>query len=191
MGDLEIIVFYYLFHVGGYSAPKRRVQQPRTQQFLVNDFTYFKRRKTCGFLSTLPLNASRQELLSAVLVTLRITEQKNSFKVACMHHAALEGQIFACPVKALARLVAHIRVHTSDGTTLLCVYWDSVGRGNVTDRDMSFHMTFSGENLGYPSRDIPLDRIDPHSNRAVRACAMKLAGFDDESIIKREGVCRR
>ena len=49
---------------------------------------------------------------------------------------------------------------------------------------MSFHMKFEAEKLGYPSRNIPLDRIDTHSNRAGGACAMKLAGFDDESIRK-------
>ena len=49
---------------------------------------------------------------------------------------------------------------------------------------MSFHMKFAAEKLGYPSRNIPLDRIDTHLNRAGGACAIKLAGFDDESIIK-------
>ena len=101
-----------------------------------------------------------------------------------MHHGSLERQIFAFPVKALARLVAHIWVHTSNGTTLLCAYWESVGRCDVTDRDMSFHMKFAAEKLGCPSRNIPLDRIDTHSNRAGMACAMKLTGFDYESIRK-------
>ena len=73
-------------------------------------------------------------------------------------------------------------MHTSDGTKLLCEYWDSVGRGDVIDRDTSFHMIFAAAKLGYPSRNIPLDRIDTHSNRTDGACAMKLAGFDDESI---------
>ena len=96
-----------------------------------------------------------------------------------MHHGSLEGQIFSCPVKSLAIPVAHIQVHTSDGTTLLYAYWDSAGRGDVTDRDMSFHMKFSVAKLGYPSRNILLDRIDTHSNRAGGACTMKLEGFDD------------
>ena len=87
-------------------------------------------------------------------------------------------------MKTLARRVAHIQVHTSNGTTLLCTYWDSVGRGNVTDRDLSFHRKFTAEKLCYPSRNILLDRIDTHSNRAGGACAMKLAGFYDESIRK-------
>ena len=87
-------------------------------------------------------------------------------------------------MKALARRVAHIRVHTSDGTTRFCAYWDIVVRGGVTDRDMSFHMKFAAEKLGYPCRNIPLYRIDTHLNRSGGACAMKMSEFDDESIRK-------
>ena len=49
---------------------------------------------------------------------------------------------------------------------------------------MSFHMKFVAEKLGYPSSNIPLYRIGTHSNRAGGACAIKLAGFYDESISK-------
>ena len=49
-------------------------------------------------------------------------------------------------------------------TPLLCEYWDSVGRGNVTDRDMSFQMEFTAAKLGYTGRNILLDMIDTHSN---------------------------
>ena len=150
----------------------------------MNEVTFFKLKKNCGFLSPLPLNESIQELLAVVATKLRITEHKNSFKGACVHHGALAIKIFACPVKALARRFTHIWVHTSDGSTLLCEHWDSVGRGDVTDRDMRFHMKFSASKFRYPIRNIPLDRIDTHSNRAGGACEMKLAGFDDESIRK-------
>ena len=78
--------------------------------------------------------------------TLRITEQKNSFKGAYVYHGALEGHILEYPVEALARRVRHSWVHNFDGTTLLCAYWDSVGRGNVIDRDISFHMKILAEN---------------------------------------------
>ena len=85
-------------------------------------------------------------------------------------------------MKALTILVAHFRVHTSNGTTRLCDYWYSVGRGDVTDRHVSFHMKFAAEKLGYPGRNIPLDSIDTHLNWEGGVCAMKLAGFDDENI---------
>ena len=116
--------------------------------------------------------------------TLRITKQKNSFKGACVHHGALEGQIFAFPVKVLSRRVAHVWVHKSDGTTLFCEFWDIFGRDNVTDRDMGFHVKFAEAKLGYPSRNILLDIIDTHSNLADGAYAMKLARFDDKGIRK-------
>ena len=75
-------------------------------------------------------------MLAEVTAILRITEQKNLFKGACVHYGALERHIFSCPVKALARQVTHIWVHTSYGKKNLCEYWDSVGRVDVTDRYM-------------------------------------------------------
>ena len=113
----------------------------------MNDVTFFKPSKNCGLLSPLPLNASKHELLPAVAAKLHITEQRNSFKGLCVHHGALKGQIFACPLKAQTRQVACIRMHTSNRETLLCSYWDSFGRGNVTERDMRFHMKFATEKI--------------------------------------------
>ena len=122
--------------------------------------------------------------MAAVAAKLRITKQKNLFKRVYVHHGSLEGKKFACPVKSLERRVAHIQVHTSDGTAILCAYWDSVGRVNITGRDACFHMKFTVAKLGYPSRNIPLYRIDTHLNRAFGACAIKLAVFHDDIIRK-------
>ena len=77
-----MIAFYYILCVGGYIAQKGRGRQPRTKQFSVNDVTFLKLSKTCGFLYLPPLNSSKQEILSAVAVILRITEQKNLFEGA-------------------------------------------------------------------------------------------------------------
>ena len=49
---------------------------------------------------------------------------------------------------------------------------------------MSFHMKFAAEKLGYPIRNIRLDRIETHSKQAGRAWEMKLTGFNDKSIRK-------
>ena len=81
-------------------------------------------------------------------------------------------------------------MNASNETKLMYEYCDSIGRGDVTNRDMSFHMKFEAAKLGYPSRNIPLDRIDTHPNRSGGACAMKLVVFDDESIRKWEYGCR-
>ena len=122
-----------------------------------------------------------------VVATLCITKQKNLFKEACVHHGVLEGQIFACSMKVMARRVTHIWVHTYNGTHFLCEYWDSVGRGNVMDMDMSFHMKFTAAKLGYTRSKISLDRIETNLYRAIRVCPMKLEGFGDESI-RRMGI---
>ena len=66
-------------------------------------------------------------------------------------------------MKSLARRVAHIWVHTSDGSKTVCVYCEIVGRGDVTDMDMSFHMKFLAAKLSYIRRNITIDRIDTHS----------------------------
>ena len=92
-----------------------------------------------------------------VAATLRITEQKNLFKGACVHHGALEGKIFACPVKAMSSEGTGKKSRKYSGANILqnntfCTYWDSVCRGDVIDRDMIFHMKFSEAKLGYPIR---------------------------------------
>ena len=88
-----MIEFYYLLRVEEYSTPKRRGRQPRTQQFLVNDVTFFKLSKTFEFLSPIPHNVIRQEMLAAVAATLRITKHKNLFKGARMHPGALKKKL--------------------------------------------------------------------------------------------------
>ena len=77
-------------------------------------------------------------------------------------------------------------MHTSDATTLLCEYWDSVGIGDVTDRDMKF----AAKQLVYPISNISLVRIDTHSNHAGGACAMKLENLMMKVLEKCEVGCR-
>ena len=126
VGHLKTIVLYYILCVGGYTAPKQRGQQPITLKKLVNDVTFFKQSKTCNFLSPLPLNAIKQELFYTGAATLCVTEKKKMFKGACTHHRVLERQIFACPVKALARQVAHPMVRN------LCVHIETVLAGAMS-----------------------------------------------------------
>ena len=100
-------------------------------------------------------------MLSAVAATLHITKQKKVFKGAFMHHGALEGQIIACPMKALLRLVAHISVSTSNGDTSLCILgqcWQGQCQGYAYD----ILYKFVAAKIVYPSRKIPLYKIDTH-----------------------------
>ena len=138
----------------------------------------FKRRKD-GRLHLLPNNASHEDIMSADAATLRISNQKNGHAGACVHHSANKECPLACPVKALARRVAHIKMHTSNGNAFLCTYYDEVGRGSVTNDQVSFTVNFAANCLKYEERGIPIDRVDTHSLRSGGVCALKLSGHDD------------
>ena len=129
-----------------------------------------------GMLRLLPRSATAAEN--------RISNQKNGIGGACVHHWAIKEELLVCPVKALARRVIHIRSNSRNGTTLLNAYWDVIGRGNVTNNNISFAMKYSAAALNCPARCIPIETIDTHFNRSGGACALKLAGYDDSAIRK-------
>ena len=183
-GDLVIIAFYYLLRVGEYTTKTRRKRKKkRTVQFRVKDVTFFLRDES-GMLKSLPANASEEDIMRADAATLRISNQKNGHAGACVHHEALEGAGDRCPIRALGRRVCHIRRHTRNSNTFLCSYWDDIGHANVSDNNIKFAVKFAARMLGYPERGLPLDRIDTHSLRSGRACALKMAGFSDSAIQK-------
>ena len=115
----------------------------------MNDVTFFKLRKTCGYF---PLSLLIQANRSYYQQWRRhyASQNRKLFKGACVYYGALEWKVFACPVNALAIQFKHIWVHTSDRTTILCAYWDNVGRSDVTDRDIRFHMKFAASKWVYP-----------------------------------------
>jgi len=123
-------------------------------------------------LVIVPASASNDEIQRASAATLRISNQKNGHLVACVHQEEIVGEYWTCHVKALARRVLYIRRHTSDRNTLLCAYWDDVGRGYVTDGLIRVLLKFAANYLAYPRRGIPLERIDTHSLRSGGACAL-------------------
>ena len=88
VGDLEMIAFYYILPVGGYTTPKRQGRQPKTQHFLVNDVMFLKLRKSCSLLSPIPFNTSRQDPLAVVTSTLRINNIRTHSRerVCTMEH---------------------------------------------------------------------------------------------------------
>ena len=114
----------------------------------------------------MPQNATDDELLAADGVTLKLTNQKNGYKNACIHHE-VNGETHACPVRAVARRVISIRANTSDRETFLAAYWDERGeRKNVSDANVRTALKLGATVLRYPvARGIPIERIDTHSLR--------------------------
>ena len=183
IGDLTLIGFYYLLRIGEYTTKTRRKKKTRTRQFRAKDVTFFKR-NVRGDMIAMSKQASDSELMMADAATLRISNQKNGHAGACVHHSAIPGNSGICPIRALARRVIHIRLHTRSDNAFLCSYWDDVGRGDVTDNNIRFAVKFAATSLRYPDRGIPIDRVDTHSLRSGGACALKLAGYDDIDIMK-------
>ena len=131
----------------------------------------------------LPRDAPDKDILAADGATLWISNQKNCHKGQSILQQKLRGTR-PCVVRSLARRYIHIRRHSKSGNTMICSYWDEMGRADVTDRDISFAVKFTAAMLNYPKRHIPMDRVDTHSLRAGRACVMNLAGYKDSTIIK-------
>ena len=148
------------------------------------DVTFFVRCAWTCLLIPLPTNATREQIMTAEAATLRISNQKNGHAGACIHYEAVEGNVHACPVRALGRRYCHIRANTKAGKTFLCAYWDRVGRGNISDQEIRVAVKAAASALKYPQRGMSLKRIDTHSLRSGGACALKLAGKDNVTIRK-------
>ena len=183
-GDLVCVAFYYLLRVGEYTAKTRRKKRKRTRQFWVKDVTFFVRCLLTGLMHPLPADATDEQILAADAATLRILNQKNGHKGACIHHYAIKDCQHLCPVRALGRRVIHISAHTKLEQALICLYWDVVGHGIVTDQQIQYAVKTAAGALKYERRGIPIDRVNTHSLRSGGACALKLAGYDEVEIRK-------
>ncbi len=147
MGDLICIAYYFLLRVGEYTTTTKRKKQTRTRQFCRRDVVFFVQDATTDHLVMLPADATDDEILHAEAATLQISNQKNGHAVACVHHEALEGNPHTCPVRALGRRIVHIRKHTKSKEAFINAYWDSVGRGAVTDQQISFAVKYAAKML--------------------------------------------
>jgi len=183
VGDLTVIAYYYLLRIGEYTTKTRRKKKTRTRQFRAKDVTFFKLNEH-GRLEPLPKWARDSEILAADAATLRISNQKNGHAGACVHHSAIYDQELACPIKALARRIIHIRKHSKTGNAFLGSYWDDIGLGSVTDNQIRFAVKFAAKALNYEDRGMPIERMDTHSLRSGGACALHLAGYKDTAIQK-------
>ena len=88
-------------------------------------------------------------LLTADSATLKLDNQKNGWKGICAHQEA-NGELFNCPVRALACRVLHLREHNTDGKTLLSAFFHLVVRYDVSG--------VAAQILQYPTtRGIPIE----------------------------------
>ena len=183
IGDWVCIAFYYLLRVGEYTQKGTKNESKQTVEFRMKDVTFFYYDEK-GRLRQMPRDASDDLLMKAAGATLRLTNQKNGWKNACIFHFA-NGDDICCPVRALARRYLHIRQNTKDTTAPLSTYFVKGCRYNLKDNDVRQGLKMAARTLNYPELcGIPIERVDTHSLRAGGANALHLAGFSDTEIQK-------
>ena len=171
IGDLTLIVFYYLLRVGEYTIKGNRNNTKQTVQFRVQDVTFFKRDQN-GRLWQLSRASRDDQILTADSATLKLDNQKNGWKGVCIHQEH-NGDAHHCPVRALGRRYVHIRNNTHDSSTFLSAFFVNTARFDVTDRDIRCSVKRAARELHYPSlKGIPVERIDTHSLRSGGANAL-------------------
>jgi hypothetical protein len=185
--DLALIAFYYLLRIGEYTikstAELEKKNTKQTIQFKLEDVTFFSKDKR-GRIRQLPRNASERELMTADSATLKLDNQKNGWKAACIHQE-VNGEHMKCPVRALARRVSHLRQHKASGKTFLCKVYAKEGKKYVCAGDVSAGLKVAASILQYPlTRGIPINSVDTHSLRSGGANALALSGYTDTQIQK-------
>ena len=184
IGDLGLIAFYYLLRVGEYTCKSTRNETKQTVQFKFEDVSFFKRNPQ-GELRCLPKNASDYLISTADGATLKLDNQKNGWKGACIFQES-NGEPYYCPVRAVSRRYLHLRNNTTDPKEFISSYWDK-GKAvrSVTADHMSKAIKLAAGMLHYPAKKgIPIQRINTHSLRSGGANVLALSGYSDTEIQK-------
>ena len=134
-------------------------------------------------MTIIPNTAPLQQLLTAKVATLTISNQKNGNQGQSISHECT-GQITS-PVKALARQVAHIMSHTDDQSTAISTCFHPTRRPfqvkphHINDAIKEAVVDLQMDRFGFTPND-----VSSHSLRAGGAMAMKLNGIDSITIKK-------
>ena len=110
--------------------------------------------------------------MEADSATLKLDNQKNGRKAACIHQET-NGEQVKCPVRALARRVLHLRENNANGKSILCKVYEEDGERYVCAKDVSASLKVAANLLQYPmTRGIPISSVDTHSLRSGGANAL-------------------
>ena len=118
--------------------------------------------------------------------TLKLDNQKNGWKVVCVHQHA-NGRKFVCIVRAIGCRYCYIR-QASDGDCKIWLseYWDnSKICCDITNKDIRRNVKFAAMELNYfGTRGIPVYNVDTHLLHSGGAMALALSGYADTQIHK-------
>jgi hypothetical protein len=183
IGNLTLIVFYYLLPIGEYTAKQSHKQAKQTVQFKLEDVTIFKTDKH-GTLRCILQNVPSSLLMTTDSTKLKLDNQKNGWKGVCGHQEN-NGEVFKRPVQALARQVTHLQENGADGKTFLSAFFMDGTRYGVMGEDISKSLKRAAMLFNYPkTRGIPIARIDTHFLRSGGANALALSRYFGTQIQK-------
>ena len=83
--NLTLIAFYYLLQVGEYTYKQKQNDEKQTVHFRSKDVTFFKRDEQ-GCLRQLSWKATKEEIMTADICTLKLTSKKNGWRGVCINH---------------------------------------------------------------------------------------------------------
>lgn len=177
VGFLSNIAFYYLLRVGECTWSGHK-QKRRTKQFQVRSVTFRNNQHI------IPNTAPLTRLLQATSATLTIDNQKNGHRGQCIHHQC--SGLANSPVKSLAYRVHHIMSNFNNNqSTCLSAYRTTDGAAHhVLASDINQSVKLAVGQLGLTSCGYRLSDVSSHSLRAGGAMALKLHGYDRDTIKK-------
>jgi len=117
VGELAVIAFYFLLHVGEYTFHNQ--QKCRTQQFRLQDIKFLARGKE---VLANHLKCMEHEVDTVSLV---IDNQKNGVRGDILSHHAIMRSNPCCPVRAVASRVIDMVDDGADPQTLICSFQEA------------------------------------------------------------------
>jgi hypothetical protein len=177
VGHLANIAFYYLLRVGEYTFSGHS-QRRRTHQFQVSNIIL-----RVGQL-VIPNTAPLAQLLTATSATLVIDNQKNGIRGQCIHHQCTG--LPTSPVRSVAYRVFHIMsTFGPDQTISISAYPLHDGSlAHVFASHINAAVKQAVTSIGLLSHGFILRNVSSHSLRAGGAMALKLHGYDRDTIKK-------
>ena len=172
VAHLIVLAFFFLLRVGEYTPSSR---ERLTVPLRGKDIKLWSQGHVLSHTSTLT------ELLNADAVTICLENQKNGQKNAVLHHTSSGDSMF-CPVRSTAFLIHELH---GQSNAPLGTFVDERGHTcSVQASDIRAALRASAAATNLESCGYDIQRIGSHSLRSGGAMHLKLAGYDNDIIMK-------
>ena len=167
--DLIWIAFFFLLRPGEYAHPR-----DDSSPFRLCDIELW-----IGSHAVDLLHGPLSDLDAVTFTALTFTNQKNAVRGEKVGHST-NASATANPVRALARRISHLRLHSAPATTPICSYYDNGTLRSVKTSDITTLLR-QAVALSPSSGLVPSD-VSARSLRASGAMALLCHGTDDSLI---------